>query len=279
MEWKVYPDSFEFSKKVEPLLYENEDQYSLFLGILSQIQNGRYEDYFLALAEEAGEILGVCLMTPPHPLQIIFFKEDTDLEETLALHLKKAELEIPGAIGDKEHAERFAGAWTALTGAIVELQMDEGLYRIDAVVRGLEKSPGSWRVANKQDAELLEEWYLLFEKETGIGASSHRDASMKIEQFLEDKEVYVWEVDGQIVSCMKKSRPSKHGITVSFVFTPKEHRRKGYARTMVAEVTEELLLEFNFVMLYTDLKNPSSNKIYSEIGYEQIANPVHLRFS
>ncbi|WP_422122153.1 GNAT family N-acetyltransferase [Planococcus sp. X10-3] len=279
MEWKVYPDSFEFSRKVEPLLYENEDQYSLFLGILSQIQNGRYEDYYLALAEEAGEILGICLMTPPHPLQIIFLKENAGLEETLAVHLKGGNLEIPGVIGNKGPAERFAEAWAAETGALVELQMDEGLYRIDAVVRGLEKSPGSWRVANMQDAELLEKWYLLFESETGIGASSHRVASMKIEQFLEDKEIYVWEVNGQIVSCMKKSRPSKHGITVSFVFTPEEYRRKGYARTMVAEVTEELLLEFDFVMLYTDLKNPSSNKIYSEIGYVQIANPVHLRFS
>lgn len=278
MEWKVYADSIAFSQEVEPLLYKNEDQYSLFLGILSQIRNARYEDYYLALAEEEGEILAVGLMTPPHPLQIIIFKEKEGLEKAIALQLKEENLEISGVIGDKEAAERFAEVWAAETGGNVELQMDEGLYRIDALIPGLEKSPGSWRVANKQDAELLEKWFLFFAKETGAGVFSHREASMKIEQFLKDKEVYVWEVDGQTVSCMKKSRPSKNGITVSFVFTPEEHRRKGYARTMVAEVTEELLREFDFVMLYTDLKNSSSNKIYREIGYEQIANPVHLRF-
>lgn len=77
---------------------------------------------------------------------------------------------------------------------------------------------------------------------------------------------------------MKKSRPSKHGITISFVFTPEKHRRQGYAKTLVAEVTEELLTEFDFAMLYTDLENSTSNKIYSEIGYEKIGNPVHLKF-
>lgn len=278
MEWKVYTDSFEFSERLEPLLYENEEKYSLFLGILSQIGGGRYDNYYLALLEEQGEISVACLMTPPHPLQIIIFKEDEGLENTIAQQLKREDFEIQGVIGDKPVAEKFAEAWLAETGATAELQMDEGLYRIESPVRGLEKSPGSWRIANKMDAELLEKWYLLFGEETGVGTPSAKEASVKIAQFLDDKEIYVWEVDGEVIACMKKSRPSKHGITVSFVYTPKEHRRKGYARTMVAEVTEELLLEFDFVLLYTDLKNPTSNKIYSEIGYEQIANPVHLKF-
>lgn len=278
MEWKVYEDPEAFGDRIEALLYKNEDRNSLFLGILNQIKNGRYEDYYLALAEESGEVLAVALMTPPHPLQFIIFEEEPELAEGLAGELRKSGLEVRGIVGDKEAAQKFALIWAAETNKEIELHMDEGLYRVDAVTKGLEKSPGTWRVANKRDAELLEEWYLLFEKDTGIGASSHKEAAAKIEQFLDDKEIYVWEVEGEVVSCMKKSRPSKHGISVGFVFTPEKYRKKGYARTLVAEVTEELLLEFDFVMLYTDLKNPTSNKIYSEIGYEQIANPVYLRF-
>lgn len=278
MEWKIYEDPMAFSEAIEALLYKEEDRNSLFLGILSQIRNGRYEEYFLGLATEESEILAAVLMTPPHPLQLIAFKETENLAIELAVQLKKENVEIPGVIGDKGFAQKFAEAWAAETGAAIELLMDEGLYWIDAVTKGLEKSPGTWRVANKRDAELLEEWYLLFEKDTGIGASSHKEAAAKIEQFLDDKEIYVWEVQGEVFSCMKKSRPSKHGISVGFVFTPEKYRKKGYARSLVAEVTEELLLEFDFVMLYTDLKNPTSNKIYREIGYEQIANPVHLGF-
>ncbi len=278
MEWIVYQDPRTYSDKVAALLYKNEDMNSLFLGILDQINKGRYDEYFLALAEEAGEVLAATLMTPPHPLQYIIFKEAPGLETELVGYLKKQKQDISGIVGDKETARQFAQVWAAETDVSAELHMDEGLYRIDAVAKGLKKSPGTWRVANKRDADLLEEWYLLFEKDTGIGTSSHKEAAAKIERFLEDKEVYVWEVQGQVVSCMKKSRPSKHGISVGFVFTPEKYRKKGYARTLVAEVTEELLLEYDFVMLYTDLKNPTSNKIYAEIGYEQIANPVYLQF-
>ncbi|WP_033541986.1 GNAT family N-acetyltransferase [Planococcus sp. CAU13] len=278
MEWKFYEEPAAFGDRIETLLYENEDKNSLFLGIINQIKNGLYEEYYLALAEDGDRVLAAALMTPPHPLQWTVFHESPGLAEEFAKLLKESNLEIPGVIGDKQAAKQFAQVWAAKTGKAVELQMDEGLYRIDAVAKGLEKSPGTWRVANKRDAELLEEWYLLFEKDTGMGPSSYKEAAAKIERFLNDKEIYVWEVQGEVVSCMKKSRPSKHGISVGFVFTPEKHRRKGYARTLVAEVTEELLLEYDFVMLYTDLKNPTSNKIYSEIGYEQIGNPVHLRF-
>ncbi|WP_203334146.1 GNAT family N-acetyltransferase [Planococcus beigongshangi] len=278
MKWNFYEDPNVFYEKTENLLYLNEDKNSLFLGIINQIKAGRYEHYYLALAEEGDEVLAAALMTPPHPLQLIVFTEFPDLDFELVRVLKQRDIGVSGVIGDKETVQSFADFWVAETGQTIELHMDEGLYRIDAVVKGLERSPGTWRVANKKDADLLAEWFLQFEKDAGTGASSQKEAGAKIDKFLDDKEVYIWEVDGETVSCMKKSRPSRNGITVSFVFTPQEHRRKGYARTLVAEVTEELLLEFDFVMLYTDLKNPTSNKIYSEIGYEKIANPVHLRF-
>lgn len=276
MEWIVWTEPLAFANKVESLLYQREDIYSLFLGILSRIKEGKYEDYFLATAEENGEVAAVCLMTPPHPMQLIVLDEAPGVEKWVARHLLNIGIEVDAVIGDQETAWKFADAWTQKKGGQARVFMDQGLYRIDAVNPGLAKSPGTWRVANRKDAPLLEEWYLLFEEETGIGVSSAVEAGRKIASFIEDKEIYIWEIDGQMVSCMKKSRPSKKGITVSFVFTPKEHRRKGYARTLVAEVTEELLNEYDFAMLYTDLKNPTSNKIYKEIGYEQIANPVQL---
>ncbi|MCJ1909484.1 GNAT family N-acetyltransferase [Planococcus ruber] len=276
MEWIVWTEPLAFANKVEGPLYQREDVHSLFLGILSQIKEGKYEEYFLATAEENGKVAAVCLMTPPHPLQLIVLDEVPGIEKWIARHLLNLEVEVGAVIGDQAVAWNFADAWTEKKGGAARVFMDQGLYRTDSVNPGLSRSPGAWRVANREDAPRLERWYLLFEEETGIGVSSAVEAGRKIASFIGGKEIYVWEVDGEMVSCMKKSRPSKKGITVSFVFTPKEHRRKGYARTLVAEVTEELLNEYDFAMLYTDLKNPTSNKIYQEIGYEQIANPVHL---
>lgn len=279
MELLIYSDSAAFADRVAPLLYRNEDIYSLFLGVLGQIQDSQYEEYFLAIAETEGEIVGACLMTPPHALQLVIFRHFPEVEQEIAEHLQNIGVEVSGIVGEQETSRLFAEAWTGQTEERVKVLMNQGLYRIDAVNKGLRKSEGSWRIASNKDAETLEEWYKLFEVDTEMGRrSTETEAAHRIAEFLDRKEVYVWEVDGVVVSCMKKSRPSKNGITVSFVFTPKHHRKKGYARTLVAEVTEELLLEFDFVMLYTDLDNATANKIYREIGYEQIANPVHLIF-
>lgn len=274
MEWKWYQEIGEYLERARPLLEKREDLYSLFLGVLGQIEQGRYETFFLGLAEDAQGISALALMTPPHPLQLIVCREGANVEALAANEFRNAEIEVSGVIGDKRTAERFAEAW----GGSAEIAMDQGLYRIDAVRKKLAKSPGSWRVANRLDAPLLVDWYQLFGEDTGIGNPSQEEAEEKIADFISRKEVFLWEDGGRVVSCMKKARPSKHGITVSFVFTPKELRKKGYARTLVAEITEELLNEYDFAMLYTDLANGTSNKIYQEIGYEQIANPVHLKF-
>ncbi|MBT2583988.1 GNAT family N-acetyltransferase [Planococcus sp. ISL-109] len=278
MEWKWYQDSSAYAEAAWALLSKKEDRYSLFLGVLAQIKEGRYEKFVIGLAEDVEGVAALALMTPPHPLQLIVLRESAGAEALVAQKFHEAGLVVPGVIGDKAAAQKFAQAWSGYTGEQANVAMDQGLYRIDAVRKKLPKSPGSWRVANRLDAPLLIDWYLLFGEETGNGSPAQAEAEEKIADFINRKEVFLWEHEGRTVSCVKKARPSKHGITVSFVFTPKELRKKGYARSLVAEVTEELLEEYDFAILYTDLSNGTSNKIYQEIGYEQIANPVHLKF-
>lgn len=279
MEWQWYRDPVVFAQKTEPFLYKHEDKYSLFLGVLGQIRTGRYKEYFMATLEEDGQLLAACLMTPPHPLQVVVFEDREGLHEFIAEQFSQESIPVNEVVGEREAAEGFAAVWAKKMNKQVEVLMDQGLYRLDSVTHGLQKSPGTWQVAGTDDAPLLEEWFMQFHQDTGMKSPTREEAHERIEAFLKTKEVYVWEVEGKAVACMKRGRPSKHGITVSFVFTPEEHRRKGYARSLVAEVSEELLETYDFCMLYTDLLNSTSNKIYSEIGYQQISNPVHLKFA
>ncbi|HSI66347.1 MAG TPA: GNAT family N-acetyltransferase, partial [Planococcus sp. (in: firmicutes)] len=118
MAWKVYTDVETFAADLEPLLYEAEDKYSLFLGIMLQIGLGRHEDYFLALDEEGGRIYAACLMTPPHPLHLIAFQESSEMENRLSGILMTLGVEVEGVIGEKPNAERFAEAWIRKTGVM-----------------------------------------------------------------------------------------------------------------------------------------------------------------
>jgi predicted GNAT family acetyltransferase len=63
------------------------------------------------------------------------------------------------------------------------------------------------------------------------------------------------------------------------VYTPPELRGRGYASALVARVTQHLLDGGrDYCFLYTDLANPTSNKIYVNVGYEYVCDSVDYAF-
>ncbi|CAM3145722.1 GNAT family N-acetyltransferase [Filibacter tadaridae] len=280
MEFKQYDNVHEFALKAEPILSKREDVYSLFLGVLQAIKAGRYDNPFMATIEENGEVLGLFQMTPPHPLNLII-DDDNRLEEIMNVlfpNLFRLKLTLNSVVSLKPWAYSFAEKWVEKTGIEHEVLMDQGLYRLDQVDETPEKSPGNWRYAEQSDSPLIEKWYNLFEKDAHLPLTPVADVKKRVASFIDGREVLLWVDGGKVVSMMKKARPTKKGITVSFVFTPKEERKKGYARTMVAAGSKEFLKTYDFCVLYTDLMNPTSNKIYQEIGYKRIADSVQLGF-
>lgn len=280
MKFNLYENAQDFEKKIESFLLEKEDVFSLFYGVLQAIKAGNYENPFMATIEEDGNVLAFFQMTPPHPLNIVFV-DDKRLDEIIDFFIKnmvKLEIEFRSIISLKEWAYKVAKKWEDKTGKAHQLLMDQGLYRLNTVNEMLVHSPGSWRYAAESDSALIEKWFNSFENDAGLSTSPIEQVKKRVAMFLKEQEVFIWEDKGKIVSMMKKSRPTKNGVTVSLVFTPKEERKKGYARTLVTAISRELLKDFSFCVLYTDLMNPTSNKIYREIGYERIADSVHLGF-
>lgn len=279
MSFQHYESVERFASRVTPFLQENEDKFSLFLGVLERIKAGDYENPYMATIEENGQLLAIFQMTPPHPLNIIFVDENklatcTDLCIT---ELINQAVPVESIISVKEWAILFANKWQERTGGSYSLMMDQGLYRLDKVEESLEMSPGTWRYATANDALLIEKWFGQFEHDIGLPNTAPVEIKKRVKAMLDAKEVFLWEDQGEVVSMMKKARPTANGVTVSLVFTPAEKRRKGYGRTMVAAVSKELLKEFKFCVLYTDMLNPTSNKIYQEIGYKKLIDSVHLK--
>jgi predicted GNAT family acetyltransferase len=63
------------------------------------------------------------------------------------------------------------------------------------------------------------------------------------------------------------------------VYTPPEHRRRGYATALVGRQTEALLTGTTTTcVLFTDLANPTSNAIYRRIGYQPVCDAVEIAF-
>ena len=75
-----------------------------------------------------------------------------------------------------------------------------------------------------------------------------------------------------------QTRPTQHGIGVGGVYTPPELRRRGYASSCVAALSQRLLdAGFEYCTLYTDLSNPTSNDIYQQIGYRPVGDVQEIK--
>jgi len=104
------------------------------------------------------------------------------------------------------------------------------------------------------------------------------DRALEVTQ-APDRGMWLWEDAGEPMSLTAFGGPTPSGIRIGPVYTPPEHRRHGYASALVADLSAWLLGKGRRAcFLYTDLSNPTSNAIYSRIGYRRICDAVEYRF-
>jgi predicted GNAT family acetyltransferase len=119
---------------------------------------------------------------------------------------------------------------------------------------------------------LLEEWWDAFGIEIGeqLARGSGREA---IATRLAGRQIFLWKNANKIVSMAAWAGPTPNGVRINLVYTPREHRNRGYASANVAALSRHLLDSGKkFCFLFTDLANPTSNSIYRKIGYRCICN-------
>jgi predicted GNAT family acetyltransferase len=72
-------------------------------------------------------------------------------------------------------------------------------------------------------------------------------------------------------------RRTRTAAAISAVYTPPPLRGKGYAGSVTAAVAEQAFAEGKRVAcLYTDLRNPFSNRCYAKIGFESVCDSAHI---
>jgi hypothetical protein len=255
-------------------LAAHEAEHGLILGLAGNLQRGTIvldEPPLLAVAldQAAGDrVVAAALRTPPYNL-VVSMVDDFDAVDALAEAL--AGDPLPGVSAPREVAEGFAAGWTARTGRRARRAMVERIFRLSAVHEP-RPAPGRMRPAERADRALLIAWIEAFTLEA-LGKSE--DAAPGVDRWLEHRgrRLWLWE-DGDVrVSLCGAGGETAHGIRIGPVYTPPEHRGHGYAGNLVAGVSQLLLDEGRqFVTLFTDFANPTSNRIYQDIGYEPVAD-------
>lgn len=147
---------------------------------------------------------------------------------------------------------------------------------------------GAARPATLADRLLVGEWFRAFIAEAHPdGGPADADADARLERALDARMsgagtssgVTLWEHAGEVVSLAGVGGETPNGIRIGPVYTPPEHRGHGYASALTAAVSaQQLAAGRRFCFLYTDLANPTSNKIYRAIGYERVCDSAEIAF-
>ena len=270
-------DTESFAARVGPVLLEREAENNLLFGVLADIRAGRYATYELLSVCQEDVVVGAALMTPPHNL--LLSTMSPELSPVLADALHERGIAVPGVAAADDQAETFARAWCALTGMRAKLEVRHGIYRLRSV-RPPDRVGGRLRPATDDDLPLLTTWLQAFSADAHLPRQDETAARRTALAYHEstDRGLWIWDDDGP-VSMAAHSGPTPSGIRIGAVYTPRELRRRGYASACVAAVSAEMLARGRtFCFLFTDLSNPTSNKIYAQIGYERVGESTLLTF-
>ena len=225
--------------------------------------------YALGVDQNTGATVAAALRTPPRHLIANGFVEPEHARQLMADWLE-VDPAITGVSAAPTEAAVLMRAWRELTGGETALDFSEAIHELEAVIPPTRMPRGSLREASLAEHDLLVQWSIDFTTETGFGDLVSAELSAK--RTLAAGRSYVWDDNGPVTMAGHASAVA--GVNrVGPVYTPPQHRGHGYASAAVAALSQKLLGEgARRCMLFTDLANPTSNKIYEAVGYRRFAD-------
>jgi predicted GNAT family acetyltransferase len=200
-------------------------------------------------------------------------------EELLDVWLDR-DPELPGVNALLDTAHAVAAAWARRTGGATRCRTGMAMHSLTAVVDP--PRPGSGRLVPALEArrELALRWWSEFVVESRVIDAGPESRAIAVDARIAHRRLWLWEDRGVVVS-MVAVNPAVAGVVrIGPVYTPPEARRRGYASSAVAAVSRQALQTgAHTCMLFTDVSNPTSNKIYADVGYRRFGEWEETEFT
>jgi GNAT superfamily N-acetyltransferase len=254
-----------FAETHLPALETDEARHNLILYLISRALNSPNP----ALRIWSLGPPGACAVQSPGRSIVL---GELDEQHCHELALQVAGTKSLGVIGPENTAVWFADSASNLGASFGE--------PIPQQIKAIHGAPcypgadGAPRPVTAADANLFSELYLAFCRE----AVPHDLApdQEELQNIAASGRYLFWAVDGEPVSLAGIARQTRHGVVISGVYTPPKLRGRGYAGSVTAAIVERAYgTGKSFVCLYTDLRNPYSNKCYAKVGFKPVCNAWH----
>ena len=260
-------DAEEFAERTEGLLSARLE-CNVLATVLMTVLDGAHRDpppIFAIGVTEHDEVSFAAMRTPPWPL--LTSPLAPGHAEALIDRWLQHDPDVPGVSGVPETARAIAAAWERRAGGTSRRTFSEAMHVLTEVQDPPRPAPGRLRLPRSEERDLLVVWTEEFIGETGLVGAAQ--AEQMVDARLGQQGLLVWD-DGPPVSLVGVNPAVAGVVRIGPVYTPRPFRGRGYAGSAVAAVSRRALAGgADRCMLFTDLANPTSNKIYAEVGYRR----------
>jgi predicted GNAT family acetyltransferase len=260
-------DPEEFAERTEGLLSASLE-CNVLATVLMTVLDGSHRDplplFAIGITEQDG-VSFAAMRTPPWPL-LTSPLGPGGAEDLVDLWLE-ADPDVAGVSGVPDTARGIAAAWERRTGGTSRRTFSEAMHVLEQVHEPPRPAPGALRLPRSDERDLLVVWMREFVTEAGLVGAAQSE--QMVDSRMGQEGLLVWD-DGQPVSLVGVNPAVAGVVRIGPVYTPLQFRRRGYAGSAVAAVSRRALAGgAQRCMLFTDLANPTSNKIYAEVGYRR----------
>jgi predicted GNAT family acetyltransferase len=256
----------EFAELHRPALERDEVKFNLILGLLGRLlETESAEARFWTLGAP-----GQCVMQTTPRNAIIF--GDLAVEQCYSFAEQTLDLDYPGVVGVDMTArlfvERAAKCGVKFADPIPQLIQ---VLRTKPIYPGVR---GFARLIEPGDIALFVDWHTAFVTEaTPHDAPPSRD---RLEKIISEGRYQFWTVDGERVAMAGIVGRTRHVAAIAGVYTPPALRRRGYGGSVTAAVADSVFAEGRTAAcLYSDLRNPASNRCYAKVGFNPVWRAWH----
>jgi Predicted acetyltransferase len=170
-----------------------------------------------------------------------------------------------GISASPDISKLFAKKYSDLIGITYELSMCMESYHCPDVKRP-KNVLGKMIPSLNMHTRIVAEYCAGFSLD-GFGNKVTVDSQISsAERLISSGNLYLWTVNDMVVSMANIAHRSPRHARINSVYTPPGERKKGYASALVAELGDLILKEDLTPILFADVKNPDSNKVYKNIG-------------
>ncbi len=265
-------DAKEFLAITEVFRSQNPIGTGLMTSIVDSIAYGNrvYDSCSLWVAMDSGNVVGLAIRTAPYGYVVVPMSRQAC--QVLARAIVEADPDFPNVAGNRQSVEDFF----ASSGKVRGETEGELIYKL-RYLRAPEPL-GSIRKASMKDFDLLREWMQAFIDETGI---VEFDTDNFVRLSIERGGYFLLSVNDEDVSfgghsTILESTTGKLG-RIGPIFTPNHFRKRGFASVLTAHIAQLMLDQGAVVTLYTQATNPTSNKIYQDLGFELFDENLRIK--